>query len=165
MEAVLLSILLLSTLLLIYFLPALVAWARHHPNVVAIFVLNMLLGWTFVFWVIALVWSCMAITVPEPGGKAPHPHFASPPADPPPHREELSDYNVPRGLAYGVLVILLLVGISFLSRFNAQPTATVPVVAGWSAKCPERPCGEADRSATRESLRQHHAGGDDHLAA
>src|SRR5580698_1838338 len=39
-----------------YFLPTIVA--GRHPNSSAIFVLNLLLGWTFVGWVIALVWAC-----------------------------------------------------------------------------------------------------------
>jgi hypothetical protein len=30
---------------------------RKHPNAGAIAVLNLLLGWTFIGWVIALVWS------------------------------------------------------------------------------------------------------------
>ena len=40
----------------IYFLPTIVA-GRHH-NSGAIFLLNLLLGWTFIGWVIALVWAC-----------------------------------------------------------------------------------------------------------
>jgi hypothetical protein len=42
-----------------YFLPALVAFARHHYNNGAIFVLNLFLGWTLIGWVAALVWACM----------------------------------------------------------------------------------------------------------
>lgn len=41
--------------LLIYFLPSLLA--RKKRNAVAIFALNLLLGWTFVGWVAALVWA------------------------------------------------------------------------------------------------------------
>ena len=40
-----------------YFLPAAVAMKRNHPNGGAIFALNLFLGWTFLGWVIALVWS------------------------------------------------------------------------------------------------------------
>ena len=47
----------LAILLLIYFLPALVAHSEKHHNATAIFVLNLLLGWTFIGWVIALVWA------------------------------------------------------------------------------------------------------------
>jgi len=39
----------------IYFLPAL--WAKGNRNAGAIFALNFLAGWTFVGWVIAMVWA------------------------------------------------------------------------------------------------------------
>jgi hypothetical protein len=41
----------------IYFLPFITARVRKHRNLEAIGVLNFFLGWTFVFWVLALVWS------------------------------------------------------------------------------------------------------------
>jgi hypothetical protein len=47
---------LLLVIIGIYFLPTIIA-GRHH-NSSAIFVLNLLLGWTFIGWVIALVWAC-----------------------------------------------------------------------------------------------------------
>jgi hypothetical protein len=47
--------------LLIYFLPFFVAAMRGHQNTAAIFVLNFFLGWSFVGWVIALVWSCTEV--------------------------------------------------------------------------------------------------------
>lgn len=43
--------------LAVYFLPAIVAINRSHPNEKAIFVLNLLLGWTLIGWVIAIVWA------------------------------------------------------------------------------------------------------------
>ncbi|WP_026689145.1 superinfection immunity protein [Alteribacter aurantiacus] len=46
-----------------YFIPTVVALARKKENVVAIFILNLLLGWSFIGWVIALVWACT--TKPE----------------------------------------------------------------------------------------------------
>jgi heme/copper-type cytochrome/quinol oxidase subunit 2 len=42
---------------LFYFLPYLNARERRHHNATAILVLNIFLGWTFIGWVIALVWS------------------------------------------------------------------------------------------------------------
>ena len=42
---------------LLYFTPTWIAERRWHCNVNAIFALNILLGWTFLGWVIALVWS------------------------------------------------------------------------------------------------------------
>ncbi len=40
-----------------YFLPSIIALARKQRNALAIFLLNFFLGWTFVGWVVALVWS------------------------------------------------------------------------------------------------------------
>jgi hypothetical protein len=47
--------------LLFYFLPAFIAGMRGHQNGAAIFVLNIFLGWTFVGWVVALVWAFTAV--------------------------------------------------------------------------------------------------------
>ncbi len=40
-----------------YFLPTIVAGMRDHSSTGAIGALNLLLGWTFLGWVVALVWS------------------------------------------------------------------------------------------------------------
>jgi hypothetical protein len=45
----------------LYLLPTIVAIFRDHPNALGIFILNLFLGWTFVFWVAALVWSVLSI--------------------------------------------------------------------------------------------------------
>lgn len=45
----------------LYFLPWIVAYRRDHPNCNAIALLNLFLGWTFLGWVLALVWSATAI--------------------------------------------------------------------------------------------------------
>ena len=45
----------------IYFLPTGIAMLRSHPNTVAIFLVNFLLGWICVGWIVALVWSVTAI--------------------------------------------------------------------------------------------------------
>ncbi len=45
---------------LIYFLPTVIALARGHHNGFAIFLTNLLLGWTLIGWVIALIWSVTA---------------------------------------------------------------------------------------------------------
>jgi len=39
----------------LYFLPTIIGW--HKRNAGGIFVLNLLLGWTLVGWVVALVWA------------------------------------------------------------------------------------------------------------
>lgn len=51
------GLILVAAALLIYLVPALVANGRHHKNTGAIAALNLLLGWTVLGWVAALVWS------------------------------------------------------------------------------------------------------------
>jgi hypothetical protein len=43
-----------------YFAPTIVASARHHHNLGSIIVINLLLGWTFIGWVVALAMSLSA---------------------------------------------------------------------------------------------------------
>lgn len=47
---------------LIYFLPSIVALTRGHFSAGAIFLLNLLLGWTLIGWIVALVWSATGDT-------------------------------------------------------------------------------------------------------
>ena len=42
---------------LIYFFPTMICVLRRHNNKIPIFIVNILLGWTFIGWVVALVWS------------------------------------------------------------------------------------------------------------
>lgn len=44
--------------LAVYFIPLIVADARGKSNKLAIGMLNLLLGWTMIGWVVALVWAC-----------------------------------------------------------------------------------------------------------
>ena len=64
------GIVLLFLLLAIYLLPALIAPLRHHKNWLAIQALNVLAGWTFVGWVVALVWSLTDNVEEHTGQKA-----------------------------------------------------------------------------------------------
>jgi Superinfection immunity protein len=41
----------------LYFLPAIIAFARSKRDAVSILVLNFFLGWTAIGWVVALVWA------------------------------------------------------------------------------------------------------------
>lgn len=58
MEALFLAFV-LSLVLLVYFVPTLVAARRGHRNALAVFLLNFFLGWTLLGWVAALVWAVM----------------------------------------------------------------------------------------------------------
>ena len=51
------GIIVLILLLVLYFLPTIIAISKHHKNALAIFVLNFFLGGTVIGWVIALVWA------------------------------------------------------------------------------------------------------------
>lgn len=48
-----------------YLFPALVAGFREHKNGNSIAVLNLLLGWTLLGWVVALVWAFSAQDEPS----------------------------------------------------------------------------------------------------
>lgn len=48
----------LAVLLGVYCIPMFVAMYRNHRQMLAIIVLNFLLGWTLLGWVGALVWAC-----------------------------------------------------------------------------------------------------------
>ncbi len=54
-----LVLLILCIFVILYFLPTIIAFSSNRKNKVAIFVLNLLLGWTFFGWVGALVWAFM----------------------------------------------------------------------------------------------------------
>ena len=43
--------------LAIYFLPTIIAVLKNRTNTLAIGLLNFFLGWTFIGWVVALVWA------------------------------------------------------------------------------------------------------------
>ena len=72
----------MSTFLLIvcvaiglYFIPTIIAMVRHKQNTMAIFALNLFLGWTLLGFVVALVWALtkdrdiQAITIVNPPGE------------------------------------------------------------------------------------------------
>ena len=54
-------LLLIAVAVAVYFIPNWVASARGHHNANAIFVTNLLLGWTVLGWIVALVWSLTAV--------------------------------------------------------------------------------------------------------
>jgi len=46
---------------LVYFLPSLIADKRKHHNKLPIFLVNLILGWSLLGWIAALIWSVMAV--------------------------------------------------------------------------------------------------------
>lgn len=63
------GIILVGLLIAAYFAPAIIAARRRHAQAGAIFALNLLLGWTFLGWIAALVWS-LTYTPLAPVGQA-----------------------------------------------------------------------------------------------
>jgi len=82
-----------------YLLPVLIGWARHVPDLGSVAVIDVLLGWTLVGWVVALALALRSVTpagpvvqlvqtLPPslpPAAKLPPPaDWAGPPGPPPP---------------------------------------------------------------------------------
>ena len=45
--------------LVLYFLPALIAWYYNDKNTIWIFVLTLITGWTSLGWILALFWAIL----------------------------------------------------------------------------------------------------------
>ena len=52
----------LSIIFAIYFLPTFIAVHRRHHNRFPIILINILIGWTVIGWIVALIWSAMSTT-------------------------------------------------------------------------------------------------------
>ena len=48
---------------LLYFLPAIIG--RHKRDAAGIFLVNLLLGWTVIGWIVALIWASSAVRTPR----------------------------------------------------------------------------------------------------
>ena len=59
MEDIIQALISMTIVGVIYFIPSLVAHENNHKNTTPIVILNIFLGWTFIGWVIALIWACM----------------------------------------------------------------------------------------------------------
>jgi len=57
MEGALFLILLVIIGIVIYFIPTIVALNKKHVNTTPIILVNVLLGWSLIGWVVALVWA------------------------------------------------------------------------------------------------------------
>jgi hypothetical protein len=66
---------------LCYFVPSVIALVRGVPNAALVVVLNLLLGWTFVGWVVALVLACATVQ-PQPVLVVNAPPWGHPPMPP-----------------------------------------------------------------------------------
>jgi len=59
------KLVLVTGLFALYFLPSMIAVHRGHRNGMAIGVVNLFLGWTFLGWVVTLAWACTNNTTRE----------------------------------------------------------------------------------------------------
>jgi len=55
------TVLILAVGIVVYFIPNWIASARKHHNANAIFMTNLLLGWTVIGWVASLIWALTAV--------------------------------------------------------------------------------------------------------
>ena len=60
-----LSAIIIIISLISYFLPTVIAMLRGKSNTFAILLLNLFLGWTFIGWIVALVWSVTSDNKPQ----------------------------------------------------------------------------------------------------
>jgi|688.fasta_scaffold209936_1 hypothetical protein len=85
--SVFMGFILLGILVGLYFLPGIVASNRKHPQQVAIWVLNILGGWTLVGWVCAIVWTFTNSQDARPVNVSIEPHAAANMPNPPAERD------------------------------------------------------------------------------
>lgn len=57
MENPIVSIIFGFVILALYFVPAIIANQRKHKQYNPILLINLFLGWTFIGWLIALIWA------------------------------------------------------------------------------------------------------------
>src|SRR5262245_57764754 len=57
--------LLIAVLFVPYWIPTIVAFVRKHPSKGGVFALNLFFGWTFVGWVVSLVWALSSSQVQQ----------------------------------------------------------------------------------------------------
>lgn len=59
------SFVMLAMVIALYCTPSIIAMARKHQNRTGIILLNLLLGWTLIGWIAALIWSVSASAITE----------------------------------------------------------------------------------------------------
>lgn len=64
-------------MLIVYFLPAINGYSKKHRSRDGIMVVNLLLGWTLLGWIWALVWSLGNVR-DDPAGPSPKTHVRCP---------------------------------------------------------------------------------------
>ena len=109
---------------MIYLLPAVVAQVRRHHQTTTIIGLNLLLGWTFIGWAVALVWALTATPPPAWASTAPPPTVPAAPRTDPPW------LDAARGWAL-ILAGLLVLGLLLMGMASAE--AATSCTTRWDA--------------------------------
>jgi hypothetical protein len=76
----------------LYLLPTCEAWKNQHPNLTAIALVNIFLGWSLLGWVVAVVW---AYKKPEPTIAIAPPPVQEPAPSPPPRQQQRETKKCP----------------------------------------------------------------------
>jgi hypothetical protein len=76
----------------LYLLPTYEAWKNQHPNLTAIALVNIFLGWSLLGWVVAVVW---AYKKPEPTIPIAPPPAQEPAPSPPPQQQQRETKKCP----------------------------------------------------------------------
>ena len=50
-------LIILSLIVVVYFLPSMVALGRRNPDINSVFLINLWLGWTIIGWITAIGWA------------------------------------------------------------------------------------------------------------
>jgi len=121
--------------LAIYFLPTLIAMVRNHYSVGAIFLLNLIFGWTVLGWIIALIWSATGY-VRRAHRRRPDRRMSR--ADGSPRQRSLATAYEPEGKMTNrtILRAVIIAGAlasSFAASAQAEDTIYVSYVCVWSA--------------------------------
>jgi hypothetical protein len=59
------GLILIVVILFAYFVPFIIAMMRQHNNTLAIFFVNLLLGWSVIGWICAFIWSLTSRPQPQ----------------------------------------------------------------------------------------------------
>lgn len=51
------EILTLFTIIILYFLPSIIAFVRDHLNAIPILLTNLFFGWSLLGWILAFIWA------------------------------------------------------------------------------------------------------------
>jgi hypothetical protein len=60
------NVIMLMLILILYLLPTLIAFGREHPRRGEIAVVNIVVGWTLIGWIIVFLWAALGRTEAQP---------------------------------------------------------------------------------------------------